>query len=261
MENPNILDEPVNTEKSISTTMEEITSIRINLEKLDGGYISDVKGTRKIYAKKSDVIEDIGINNILDGITHNEYRLHIDLVPKEKYEDYVDAMEFGIQVQEQKKSNAELTEELIEKNKFNPIKSESNAIDLNIKIDEKNCYTAARLKAIDWKKFHEEMPLTAEEKADIAGITRQNMYFTWSSIMKGKALFQVKKTRIAFTILAKFYEANLGVRSSTKEQNELLKDKMLKSIREIQLLENKSGFIQFKELAKKLAEMQKILLS
>lgn len=265
MEANEILDDSITastTERSIIKEMAEIKSIRVNLEKLDGGYISDAKGTRKIYAKKSEILEDIGMPSILDGILHDEYKLHIDLIPKEKFDDYVDAMNFGIQAKEQEKSNKELVDELVEKNTYNPFKSGSTEeFSKEIKIDGKNCYSTARLKSIDWQQFNEKLPMTIVEMSEVSGVPKTALYSIMASIKKGTYTFTSKNARIGLTILAKFYEANLGIRTTIKENNDLMKQTLLNNIREIELMNTKSGFIKYTEIAKKLGEMKKILLT
>lgn len=235
-----------------------ITSLRITVEKLDGGFISDVEGRRKIYRDTEDVIEAIGVDKLLNGIKKDEYKLNIDLVPSDEHENYVDALNFGTELRDKEKSTPELLNEVIEENKFNPnIIKNRTEFSKNIKVTEANAYSMARLSAIDWVQLDKELPMKVNQIAEICGGNKTSMYSIWKNVKNGKANFRLTQTRIQMTILAKFYEISLGIKTSSKDKNE----KLLANIREIETMNTKSGFIKLSEITKKLNEMKKILLT
>jgi hypothetical protein len=238
----------------------QMKSLRITIEKLDGGYISDAEGKRKIYKETEDVIDAVGINKLLNNIDSDEYKLNIDLVPKEIESEYIDVLTFGMQLK--KDENIDLRN-VIEKETFNPFpkKAEDNEPLTEIKVDEKNCYSTARLQAIDWNAFDQQLPLTVVEIAEITGANVTTMYSTWRKAKDGTLKYQIKNTKITMTILAKFYEKNLGIRTSTKEKIELLKEQMLKSIREMELMMDKKSHVKTSDMTKKINEMRKVLIN
>jgi hypothetical protein len=71
--------------------------------------------------------------------------------------------------------------------------------------------------------------MSVPEKADIAGLKATSFYSMWANMVSGKAKYQSSATRIGLYNLAQYYERTLGVRSSAKEQCELLKENMLKN--------------------------------
>jgi hypothetical protein len=240
-----------------------IKSVRVLVEKLDNGFISDAEGKRRIYNDTTEIIQAVGMNSILDKIDQNEYRLNIDLIPKEEYEDYVDAVAFGEKMKEEETLSLQKAKEqgIIECEKFSPFKIKHEVEpDTEIKITAANCYTVARLRAINFSELDAQLPLTNTEKAKICGISIGTMYGLWKKVISGNSKYQLSSTRIAMTILAKYYEKNLNIRTSTKDQHEQLKSSLLESIREIELMTDGNKFIKSSELSKKINEMRKLLM-
>jgi hypothetical protein len=62
------------------------------------------------------------------------------------------------------------------------------------------------------------------------------------------------------TILAKYYEKNLNIRTSTKEQSEMVKEQMLAKLRELELMTVNQKFIKASEVSKKINSMRNFLL-
>jgi hypothetical protein len=256
------MENTANENKVENTTVNK--SIRVIVEKLEGGYISDATGKRKIYRQTDDILEDIGFHDILDTIGNDEYHVSIDVMPKDQYNDTMDLMKLvaleGPQdnmTLEDAKANG-----IIEgADKFNPIpKIAEPDIHAPIKVTVANAYSMARLTSIDWAKMHEELPLLPSEVTKITGMNTTSLYSSLPKARSGKFTFSNTSTRIGFTILAQYYEKNLGIRTSTKEACELMKEQLLKSIREIELMSNGKSHVKSSDVAKKLIEMRKVLM-
>lgn len=242
-----------------------VKSIRVVVEKLDNGYISNAEGKRKIYNEVKEIVKAIGMNGILDDIQENEYKINIDVVPKEEYENYADIITFSKQVKLEEKLTLEKAKQigLIAREYNIPIDKveQPKESDFEIKVTAENAYTIARLKSINFNSFDEQLPLSITEKANICGVNYATMHGLWKKTKEGKATFQLKSSRIAMTILSKYYEKNLNIRTSTKDQIEQLKKDVLKGLREMELLTDKNSFVKSSELSKKITEIRKLLIN
>lgn len=242
----------------------EVKSIRVQLEKLDGGYISNVSGKRSIYRSTDDILDVLDIPSMFNTLEENEYHLNIDLVPKDKMEDYVDliALNNNISIVEEHLSYQQAKELGIIQgaDEFNPHTHTEESIEKVIKVTADNAYHIGRLKSIDWNCYDEQLPMTNAERTKIGGISSQAMYNQWRKAKEGKASFHQTNTRVAFTILAKYYEANLGVRSCTKDKLALLKADMLKALRELETTALAAKFVKCSVVSKSINEMRKHLL-
>jgi hypothetical protein len=151
---------------------------------------------------------------------------------------------------------------MIESEKFNPIKKVEEEESLNeIKVDISNAYSIGRLKAINWGELHEQLPMLPSEITAITGMNTTTLYASLPKARKGEFSFQNTTTRIGFTILAKYYEKTLDIRTSTKESTEKMKETMLNCIREIELMASKNKFLPAKDIMKKLHETRNSLLN
>jgi len=61
------------------TNVSKSQSLRLSLEKLDGGFISDITGKRRIYQHADEVVDMLNMNKIVGKLDHAEYKLHIDI--------------------------------------------------------------------------------------------------------------------------------------------------------------------------------------
>jgi hypothetical protein len=244
-------------------TNTDTKSFRFQLEKLDGGFISDLTGKRKIYKDANEIVDMLSLEDILKKVSDDVYHLNIDLVQKDRMEDYLD---LAALYTEEKAKEVSLYDEakaegIIEgADEFNPDKPVEEEECKSIKVTASNAYSAARLKSLDWAYFEEHLPLTASEKAAICGGSASTVYQQFVKAKTGKATFNLTKTRIGFTILAKYYEANLGIRTSTKDQLDQLKENMLATLRELELIASTNKFTKSTEVNKKINEMRKHLL-
>jgi len=253
----------MSTIETTTTAAETKKSFRIKLEKLDGGFISDITGKRKIHRDEYEVSDTIDFNNILKSVDEGEYHLNIDFMTQEQHIEHLELMNTIALGKEEQMSLQEAKESgLIETEKFNPNKSLPNDDEWSkeIRVNIGNAYSAERLRNIDWKMIEEKMPMTNAEKCKICGMNKNTMYTVWNAARKGKATFNIGTTRVAMTILAKYYEAHLGLRTSTKDQLEKLKEDMLATLRELELAAGEVKFIKSGDVIKKIAEMRKQLL-
>jgi len=239
-------------------------SLRLSIEKLDGGYISDITGKRKIYQHADEVVDMLNMNKIIGRLEHAEYKMNIDIVHIDDHQEYLDMEDLRANYKQEAAMSIEEAKEcgiIEEAPKFNPMPTEP-VLDLHapIKVTMTNAYTTARLKSIDWKSFDEQLPMTVPEKAKICGMNTTSLYSTWVKVLNGKMEYQRTPTRIAMTILAMYYEKHLGIRTSTKEQCEKMKEDVLKLIRDIELIGDKKSHVKTTDVAKKLVEMRKILM-
>ena len=247
----------------VGVEVKKETSKRATIEKLDGGYISDVGGKRKIYKNTNEIIDEIGVEKLFKDLEHNEYKLVLDLVPIKEYHDYVDLLEVYDREKNNKLISLDQAKEsgLIEIEKFNPNKVIEKEPEKEIKITKANCYTINRLKSIDWKSFDEQLSLNNTERAEICGITPSAMFPIWKNAITGKAKYTFAETRIRMTVLAKYYEKNLSIRTCSKEKTELLKETVLKNIRDLEVLcSEQKSHIKISEVLKTISTIRKTLL-
>jgi len=238
-------------------------SISIVVEKLDGGYIANPGGKRRIFKQADDIMDTIGVDKILDDMDNEEYQLDIRFIPKK---DYVDADALIALLNSP--SEESLTLENAKKEgiiepvaKFNPLPNViEDDIDAPIKITLANAYTPAQLKAIPWQEYDAQVPLNAGDKAKIAGIKPGSFYTTWNKIINDKMEYQRTPTRIGMTMLAKYYERVLNIRTTTQDKCQLMKDNLTKLIRDIEMLTNGKSHIKSSEVSTKLVAMRKELL-
>jgi hypothetical protein len=241
-------------------------SIRVEIEKLDGGYISNVTGKRRIYKDAHDIDDAININGMLAKIEESEYMLAIDLVPKELYQDFLNGADIlnsgttedtGMSLKDKA-----IAAGIIKKaDEFNPYTAPVEPdIHSPIVVTPKNAYSSSKLKSLPWKDYNEQHDLTIVEKAEICGVKKENMYQLWNNVIKGVAKFQSPDNRIAFTILAQYYERHLGIKNNTKDQMESLKASLLSQLRELELLTSHNAYTKSSAVATHIGKMRKLLL-
>lgn len=245
----------------------EIKSFRVQFESLDGGFVSDVSGKRKIHNSSNSIIKHLELEETIDKLDLNEYHLNIDIVPKDKMADYVD---FVAQITSDKpEDTGELTYEeakaqgiIKAADKFDPnptVKEEQEDLH-DIKITQINAYSASKLKSINWKHYDEQLSLDHSQRVSISGMSNQAMYNQWRKALKGTASFHLSKTRIEMTILAKYYEKNLGLRSSSKDNLDKVKEEQLKELRELELVASHTKFVKNTVILSAINKMRKQLL-
>jgi hypothetical protein len=145
---------------------------------------------------------------------------------------------------------------------YNPLPAVTEVVEdhSNIVVTKATAYSISKLKGIDWMKYDDEVPLTYGEKAAIAGIKPASMYTLWTAVSTGKAQFQRPETRIAITILAKYYEAKLGVGCNIKQQLDNIKTDLLAQLRELEVLNSKGPYTKATAVATAIGKMRKLLI-
>lgn len=241
----------------------EIKTIRVQLEKLDGGFISDASGKRKIHQEAHEITSTLNLATILNTLEDDMYHLNIDLVPKDKVSGYMDIMALHTQEMPQMTYEQAKAEGIIQPaDRFNPhpIKNEK-VIEKDIKVTADNAYTIDELKKIDWKLYGSQLSLTVNQKTEISGMSYQAMNAQWKKAVKGTASFHLSSTRIGFTILAKYFEANIDLKVTTKAQLDEIKSVTLEHLQMIELLCSRSGkYIVGSEVMRIVSKMRKPLL-
>lgn len=230
-------------------------SLNGEIEKLDGGYISNLEGKRKIYKFATDIDEAINIGDIIGKLEEKEYVINIELVPKYP-------IDVDIHITPENILQRAKEEGIIQVEKFNPYPNAPKEEDLDapIVVTAKNAYSSGKLSSIDWKKYHEELPMSVSEKALICNFNKVSMYGLSKKLIDGNAKFHLTGTRIAATILAKFYERNLGVRHSHKDKLEMISTEILGVLRDLELTVSKSNHYSGKDVSLAVGKIRKMLL-
>lgn len=231
-------------------------SLNVEVEKLDGGFISNITGKRRIYKNALDIDEAIDIKRVLGDVEENEYVLNIHLFPKNgELEIHTNDILDGQENLLEKAKDAGIIQEA---EKFNPYGNMPKEDDLTapIVVTAKNAYSSAKLKSINWQELHDQLPMTVPEKAIICNFNKTSMYSLSAKMLKGEAKFQLPTTRIAATILAQFYERNLGVRNTTKDKF----DAILSELRELELLTGKGSHIKSKDVSLVIGKIRRLII-
>jgi hypothetical protein len=218
-------------------------SVKFQIEKISNGYLftetkDEVEGKKTYNDKKS---------NFFDLLKEHE-------AVGEMIKDDDDMMLFevirhDINMEPQEKTNKELLEEVVQRDKFSPFKNtEINEEELRLSVTPKNCYSSERLKAIEWLEHDKELSLSIVRKAEISGCKKETFYSAWAKIVKGKAVFQSIEMRVYMTVLAKYYETTLGVRSSKKDELERISTGLVEQIDALNGLYKKNCLIDSRSL-------------
>ena len=246
------------------TNVSKSQSLRLSLEKLDGGFISDITGKRRIYQHADEVVDMLNMNKIVGKLEHAEYKLHIDIIHKDDVQEYEDLADLRANYKQEAVMSIEEAKEngIIEKKEeFDPMpKVVEPDLTAPIKVTAANAYSIARLKGIDWAQLHIDLPMLPSEITAITGMNTTTLYASLPKARKNEFSFQNVQTRIGFTVLAQYYERTLGIRSSTQDKCEKMKEDLLKMIREIELIANGQKFVKTSEVQKRLITMRTTLL-
>lgn len=257
------------------TELKSRHSLRVEIEKLDGGYISNITGKRRIYRDAVDIEEAIDIRTVLNKVEDSEYILSIGLVPKEEYvctvrgEDMITSNKIlemakdpqledeGLSVYEKAKRDGTIQPADV----FNP-EPIKPVVDPNkpIVVDMNTCYTIDQLSNINWSEYDKVVKLSMHEKADISGIVYSTMYNAWNKIVAGTFQWQSVSTRIGMTILAQYYEKIIDKKKRKDDGVPPRNDKrLMEVVTEIELL-CKGGLIKPNVLLKKVEQFKKLLI-
>ncbi len=238
--------------------------LKATVEKLDGGYITDITGKRKIFTDKGDMCDAFGIAQVFDVMNDEEYEISVTLIPTSDIRNGLVTSNVAIAIPKQEcEEEPESASELIEKAEssglsiweqakkdgiiqavepYNPLPATVEHVDdtdpHNIVVTAKNAYTAAELKAINWKEYDDHCPLTMHQRASISGYSYGGIHTLWATMIKGTLKCETINSRIKLTILAKFYELKMGIASViyTAEDMEAFKSDINLIVKEMELM-------------------------
>ncbi len=260
------------------TEQKLVHSMKVEIEKLDGGFISNVSGKRRIYKEASDIEDYIALGPLLNKSEDNEYILSIDLVPKEQYvcptvgaemitSNKILEMAKDLQLEDDGLSVYERAKRdgiIKPADEFNPVKpTVTEDTTKPIAINEFNSYTIAQLNAVPWAKYEKEIPLSSKERSDISGINASTMYNLWNKVMAGTFQWQSVNTKIGMTILAKYYERVLDKKTNTVLPADVPaptnSKRLLEILDELELVVNTNKFVKASIVSRKILEMKKLI--
>ncbi len=253
-------------------------SMSVEIEKLDGGFISNVTGKRRIYKDAHDIEDSINLGSTLSKIEDNEYVLSIELIPKDQYVCPTVGAETitsnkilemakdpqleddGLSVYERAKRDGVIQPADV----FNPEPSKPVVDNTKpIAITAANSYSIAQLQAVPWVQYDKDMPLTKREKSDISGITSTTMYALWNKIEAGTFQWQSINTRIGMTILAKYYEKLIDKKLHAPLPPDVPaptnSKRLLEILNELELVANTNKFVKASVVSRKILEMKKLI--
>ncbi len=243
-------------------------SLRVEIEKLDGGYISNITGKRRIYKGAHDIDDAINFKHMIGNVEEGEYMLSVDLVPKEEYVAVVKGEELitSNPIQTIEGSNLSIYERakldgvIQPAEKFDP-EPHKPVIDVTkpISVTPGSCYTISQLQSIPWAKHDKEFPLSYREKSELTGIVDSTMYNVWNKIIAGTFQWQSANTRIGMTILAHYYEMRAEKKQKVEGIPPRNDKRLMEIVREIELL-CKGGMVKSNVLLKKTEQFKKLLI-
>lgn len=246
-------------------------SYKIQIEKLDGGYISDVSGKRKIHKHESDITGAIDIETQLAELSEGEFILCVDIIPRQQFVDAVLNEEHATiyRTQTPKELSKEtdkflslrdqaIKDGIIQKaDEFDPIihKDHSGPISVGLA----NCYTIDELMKFDWKNADFNIPLTYSEKSKITGLKDSMLHNLWPKIITHKYSWTTESVRIKMTILAKYYQQKLDKKAKIETLPPRNDKRIMEVVTEMELLA-KSSMVKSSALQKKLDALKKLLI-
>jgi hypothetical protein len=218
--------------------------IKIEVKKISNGFLfteTCSESQEKLTFKESK-------SNVFDLLKDNEE--YIEFIENE--DDYL-LVEVALHNVSQKTPEPDinsLREKVVVKEVYNPVKTKD--IDLNelrLSVTKNNCYSAERLASIDFKALDQQLPMSFVKRAEIAGAKSQTIYSMYSRILKNTATFQTTQSRIYMTVLAKYYEMVLQIRSSKKDELERVTDGIRDEIKNLDALFLRNTHIHTNNLA------------
>jgi hypothetical protein len=240
-------------------------SMSVEIEKLDGGFISNVTGKRRIYKDAHDIEDSINLGSTLNTVDDNEYILSIALIPKNQViavtqEEHVINEDDGLSILERAKRDGIIQPADV----FNPEPSKPVVDNTKpIAITAANAYNISQLQAIPWLQYDKDIPLTNRERSDISGITYSTMYGLWLKLEAGTFQWQSINTRIGMTILAKYYEKLIDKKFHAPLPPDVPaptnSKRLLEILSELELVATTNKFVKASVLSRKILEMKKLI--
>jgi hypothetical protein len=205
--------------------------INIVVEKISNGYLFTETKNREHISKtfkdtKDDLFSFLKKNETIGGVIDNDDDMII-----------LDIIRQDVKIGSVPVENKQLLEEVVVKEKFNPFPNKPlDEDELRLSVTKNNCYSAERLMNIDFFELDKQLPLSTIRKAEICGKPYVTLYGFFNRLKKGQTVYGSSETRVYMTVLAKYYEAVLGVRSSKKDELDKLRagvEEQIKALDEI----------------------------
>lgn len=237
-------------------------TLQLTIEKLDGGFISDVEQKRRIYRSFSDIEDAIDLKEVINKLEDNEYNLCISIMPKgeiiQQPEQEEEIEDDGLSLLERAKKNGIIKPA----DTFSPYPVTTKEEDNVIRVTLKTAYSIDKLRKINWGDLDSRLSLSMAEKALISGMKHSSIYSVWGKAVSGKFQFQSSVSRIGMTILAQYYEKQLGSTAPIiKERDEKLIEALLAEIKELESLNNHgTGWTKASIITNSVAKMRKLLI-
>lgn len=226
--------------------------IKVHVEKITDGYLfteTVEENKKKKYFKESkfEIFELLNKSDEVVAILKNDNDV---------------MLEISLYDIEEEVEDPNLYERVVVQEKFNPFKDEPiDEEELRLSVNIENAYSAARLKSIDFLGLDSQLQISHVRKAEIAGVNYQVVMNGWRHIKLGDASFGSPQARIGFTVLAKFYELSLNIRTSKKDEIERLREGIEKEIKELDSIFKRNAHIHTNSVGPILESLKNLIKS
>jgi hypothetical protein len=228
--------------------------VKVHIEKITNGYLFTETGEedkkRKSFTDSKKNVFDLLLNggevkNLLESDSENDIMLEITCY---------DIESAGSETIEN------LRDQLVQKEVFDPFKNNQiNEVELRLSVNKTNAYSVQRLQSIDFISLDAQLPMSHVRKAEISGMHQATFYANWTTIKKGNPVFASPQARVGMTILAKYYELALGVRSSKKDELDRITDGIKIEIGHLEELFNKRAHIPSNSVEPIILNLKKLI--
>jgi hypothetical protein len=214
------------------------SSLKIQIEKISNGYLF----TETLDESEGIKTFDQEKNNFFDLLKNS--KSVGELISNDDDALLLEIIRHDLKIVPIHKTNHELLNEIVQRDVYSPFKTKVIDEDkLRLSVTKANAYSAARLMQIDFLELDKQASLTIARKSEICGVHKGTFYSTWSKVSKGIAVFQSPETRVAMTVLAKYYEAVLGIRTSKKDELDKLKAGIEEEIANLEVIFEKRALV------------------
>lgn len=229
-------------------------AVKFHVEKISNGYlftetVDEVEIGKTFNDKKSNFFDVLKENETVGGMINDDKNVLL-----------FEIIRHDIEMLSKEKNNHQLLEDIVQRDVFNPYGNKPiDEKELRLSITKQNCYSAERLKTIDFVELDNQLPMSNIRKAEICGIKSGTLYSSWSKIKIGEFNFSSIDVRIYMTVLAKYYEIVLGIRSSKKDELEKIKGELKLQIEELNILYKSNCLIDSKRVEPIMNALKKLI--
>jgi gas vesicle protein len=227
-------------------------SEKLRVSNISNGIIGELKGQATFYENLRELVFDKVKDENLTKYLSDKDNYVIELVTYNETDESSKTPESSVKSWRTNPILAELL--AMDEDKENNI----DIKELRLSVNSRNCYSADRLKKLDFLSLKKKHGLNTKAMADISGLSEPGMYAIEGQIKKGTATFMRDTTRVHMTILAKYFERIDGVKSSLKDEVEHKNKVITECVEELQLISAKKCLIQsgsVDSILKKLKEL------